>query len=277
MENPENLLLIILVHGNHGFASDWNITETCIRSLKLDHKFQHIEIRRSSINEFLSTHDGIDVCGERLVIEITGWLNEVQKNKINVKVHLTVISHSLGGLISKYALGILHEKEDKPLENITLQSYVALNTPFLGVRIHKDVWWRRPIQHFLLRRTHGRTGYQLLQEDEEQILHTMSDLKHPSMIVLKKFNNRFIVSTNNDFIVSHVSACLQDDNKNETEYDERILNNLRQLQWNWIKVSVDCVLPSIFAHTITLAKRQYDVDMATRCINILTPKWFDSN
>ena len=51
---------------------------------------------------------------------------------------LVVVSHSLGGLLTRYALGVLEEKGH--LEGIELCSYMSLTAPHLGVQVKGARW-----------------------------------------------------------------------------------------------------------------------------------------
>eukprot|EP00053_Salpingoeca_punica_P013761 m.124617 g.124617 ORF g.124617 m.124617 type:complete len:701 (-) comp16298_c1_seq3:1621-3723(-) len=202
-----SVLVIGLVHGNHGAARDWQAVEASVRE-EFARSKQAVYIGRSRANERLRTHDGIDVCGERLAEEVKQWVQAAREEHPGKEVHLMLVCHSLGGLIGRYACGVLQAEhlfldlEEQPLAaagshvdqkdqkdqkdssdttpattpkscgDVRLHSFVSLSSPHLGSRRPAGgSWWdrtRRVAQHALLRTFYGRTGMQLLLEDGDK-------------------------------------------------------------------------------------------------------------
>ena len=78
---------------------------------------------------FFSTSDGIAKGGTRLADEIAGVL----KSHPTITT-LSIIALSLGGLYSRFAVYVLEERGI--LARLTLQNFITLATPHLGVQGH---------------------------------------------------------------------------------------------------------------------------------------------
>jgi len=55
------------------------------------------------------TYDGIEVGGERVVHEIEEEIQQLEQNGTPVK-KISVMGYSLGGLVARYAIGLLYHK-----------------------------------------------------------------------------------------------------------------------------------------------------------------------
>ncbi|RVW91815.1 putative lipase YOR059C [Vitis vinifera] len=139
--------LVVMVHGILGSVTDWKFAaEQFVRILP-----DKVIVHRSERNASMLTLDGVDVMGERLAEEVI----EVIKQKPEVR-KISFVSHSVGGLVARYAIGRLYrpprsENEDDPSDNIceensrgTIYGLEAMNfitvaTPHLGSRGNKQV------------------------------------------------------------------------------------------------------------------------------------------
>lgn len=87
------------------------------------------EANWGTLSSFWSTTDGVAPGGTRLADEITGLL------AAHPRIHtLSLVSLSLGGLYSRYALAVLQERG--ALDRLTLQNFITLASPHTGVRGH---------------------------------------------------------------------------------------------------------------------------------------------
>jgi hypothetical protein len=77
------------------------------------------------------TYDGIDTGGERVAHEIEERLRELAEAGHDIQ-KISVIGYSLGGLIARYAIGLLYSKG--LFEKITPVNFTTFATPHLGVR-----------------------------------------------------------------------------------------------------------------------------------------------
>jgi hypothetical protein len=94
---PEHL--VILVNGIAGSALNWKFAAEQFK-LKLGDK---VIVHCSSSNSFWKTFSGVDIMGARLAKEVM----DVVKQNPDLK-KISFIGHSLGGLISRYAIGQLY-------------------------------------------------------------------------------------------------------------------------------------------------------------------------
>ncbi|GJU91929.1 hydrolase-like protein, partial [Tanacetum coccineum] len=110
-------------------------------------------IYASSCNTYSKTFSGIDGSGKRLADESCKYLStspgkvkQIVKSRDNLK-KISFLAHSLGGLIARYAVGVLHtstRSDDNSSNNGTIAGLEAINfitlaTPHLGVRGSKQL------------------------------------------------------------------------------------------------------------------------------------------
>ncbi|KAJ9514012.1 hypothetical protein QJQ45_021103 [Haematococcus lacustris] len=149
ISNPTHL--IVLANGLHGTPANCavqrNGMETILSSLLpaaslcgymatgttiLVQLNRHLDssqvlIHPSDVNRRTDTFDGIDVCGRRLAEEIQGV----------VKAHpslqrLSVVGHSMGGLLLRYALGVSFNPDKQTVAGLEPCHFITLATPHLG-------------------------------------------------------------------------------------------------------------------------------------------------
>jgi hypothetical protein len=75
----------------------------------------------------LATYDGIDVCGERLANEVRALVAANPGLR-----RLSVISHSMGGLLARYAVGALFNPQEGSICGLAPRHFVAMATPHMG-------------------------------------------------------------------------------------------------------------------------------------------------
>ncbi|EPS63333.1 hypothetical protein M569_11451, partial [Genlisea aurea] len=143
-------------------ALDWKFAaEQFVRSLP-DKVFVH----RSDRNASTLSLDGVDVMGDRLSDEIV----EVIKRKPSL-TKISFVSHSVGGLVARYAIGKLylprkgetHNIEDGSIAGLKPINFITVATPHLGSRGNKQVPFlfgvpafetlARHVIHLIFRRT----------------------------------------------------------------------------------------------------------------------------
>ncbi|KAH6790476.1 alpha/beta-Hydrolases superfamily protein [Perilla frutescens var. frutescens] len=136
--------LVVMVHGILGSASDWRYAaEKFVQQLP-DKVFVHCSER----NTATLTLDGVDVMGDRLAGEVL----EVIKRKPNLR-KISFISHSVGGLVARYAIGKLYkppmkesgeelltnEESNGTIAGLEPVNFITVATPHLGSRGNKQV------------------------------------------------------------------------------------------------------------------------------------------
>ncbi|KAK9946591.1 hypothetical protein M0R45_012047 [Rubus argutus] len=211
--NPTHL--IIMVNGLVGSAEDWRYAATQF----LRRYPEDVVVHCSECNCSTLTFDGVDVMGDRLAEEV----KSVTKRHRSVE-KISFVGHSLGGLIARYAIGKLYERDDSRalskengecrsnrFEDLWLEqevrgkiaglkpvNFITSATPHLGSRGHKQVpvFCGFQILEKLAARTSwclGRTGRHLFLTDKDngkpplllQMVDDSEDLKFLS--ALKSF------------------------------------------------------------------------------------------
>lgn len=120
--------IVVLVHGNNGAPSDFDAVEAAL--LRKFGRSQVLVIK-SAMNH-TQTSMGVEVGGTKLAEEV---YQEVFKYELHPDIDvykLSMISHSLGGLYSRFAIVQLIDLLS-PL-NIQYVSFVTICTPHLGSR-----------------------------------------------------------------------------------------------------------------------------------------------
>ena len=155
------------------------------------------------------TYDGIELGGERLAHEIEESLEALDKKGQKIQ-KLSIVGYSLGGLIARYAIGLLHNQGvlDKlePLNFTTFASpHVGVRTPLKGLRSH--IW------NGLGARTISMSGQQLFLIDEfrdtgRPLLSVLADPESIFIQGLKKFRHRSVYANiiNDRSVVFYTSA-----------------------------------------------------------------------
>ncbi|GAA0150711.1 hypothetical protein LIER_09588 [Lithospermum erythrorhizon] len=147
--------LIIMVNGIIGSAENWKYAAKQFAKAYPDDVLVHC----SDANSNMLTFDGVDVMGNRLANEV---LSVVQRHPNLEKI--SIIGHSLGGVVARYAIARLYEEEkskqvsqngpckvdgsdpsclkEEPMRKIAgLEpvSFITSATPHLGSSGHKQV------------------------------------------------------------------------------------------------------------------------------------------
>jgi len=79
------------------------------KSLRNQYPPDQLYILGAERNSGSFTYDGIELGGERLCLEIEEELEAIEKKGGKIK-QFSVVGYSLGGLVARYAIGLLHAK-----------------------------------------------------------------------------------------------------------------------------------------------------------------------
>ncbi|KAL6296326.1 hypothetical protein ACE6H2_004468 [Prunus campanulata] len=182
--------LIIMVNGLIGSAHNWKYAAKQF----LKRYPEDVIVHCSECNYSMLTFDGVDVMGERLAEEVISVIKRhpsVQK--------ISFVGHSLGGLIARYTIGRLYERdltreqsqengecrsdgvEDPLLEHkvkgkiagLEPVNFITSATPHLGTRGHKQVpvfCGFQPLEKVAARSSWclGRSGRHLFLTDRDK-------------------------------------------------------------------------------------------------------------
>ena len=135
--------LCVLVHGLGGGPWDWTPIALEFEKKLLEESMEPkgkgsgggkggggentLLVHVSEANTFLRTFDGIDVCGERLAEEI----KEIVRERPSLR-SISIVGHSLGGLIARYALGVLYCEETRTMYGLKPKHFMTIVSPHLG-------------------------------------------------------------------------------------------------------------------------------------------------
>ncbi|KAL8990830.1 MAG: hypothetical protein Q9169_008027 [Polycauliona sp. 2 TL-2023] len=171
--------LCVLVHGLWGTPSH---LDYLAKSLREKHSEDKLNILVAKSNSGTYTYDGIETGGERVTQEVEELLEELIKAGTPI-AKLSIVGYSLGGLIARYAIGLLYSKGW--FEKIKPINFTTFATPHLGVRTplsgyHSQLW------NAFGARTLSSSGRQLFTID------TFRDTKRPILSVLADPSSIFI-------------------------------------------------------------------------------------
>ena len=100
-------------------------------SLRDKYSVEKLHILVSKTNSDTFTYDGIDLGAERVTQEIEIYIEGLEKEGNEIK-KLSVVGYSLGGLVARYAIGLLYSKGW--FERIKPVNFTTFATPHLGVK-----------------------------------------------------------------------------------------------------------------------------------------------
>lgn len=183
--------LIILQNGLNGAS----VLMAPVKSFLENHLQANFIVVVSDVNNFHRTWDGLDAGGQRLADFIQDKIKE------HHPTHISMIGHSLGGLLLRNCIGILDQRG--VFNHVEPYLYASIASPHLGVP---------DLSHFkqgLARWIIYKTGPELLIEDPRQLLVDMSTPGTTFMTDLSKFAKRIAYGNLvGDSSVSFQSACI---------------------------------------------------------------------
>ncbi|KAJ3188956.1 hypothetical protein HDU85_004673 [Gaertneriomyces sp. JEL0708] len=216
--NDEGLHLVVLHHGLWGQAVHMRYLAT-----HLVDRYANVRVLNFDGNRGDRTYDGVDVCGHRLAQAILDRLRlapEITK--------LSIIGYSLGGLITRYAIGILesHHAFTEPSENlphpVVPMNYISVAAPHAGAdRPPTSLWTRmynaastvvisRSGKHMMMRDRDGVAGE---PGTTRPLLDMMADPAFPFWRGLSRFTVRkAFANTLNDRVVGFTTSALEPSN-----------------------------------------------------------------
>ncbi|KAI1430495.1 putative serine esterase-domain-containing protein [Xylaria sp. CBS 124048] len=184
--------LCILVHGLWGNPNHMNQVAKSIRSVYPDDQLYLLLAKRNSDN---FTYDGIEVGAERVCLEIEEEIASIRAKGGNI-TKLSIVGYSLGGLVARYAVGLLYA--NGVLDEIEPMNFTTFATPHLGVRAPLRGWhssaWNKIGGEVL-----SQSGRQLFIIDKfrdtgRPLLSILADPNSIFIIGLKKFKRRTLYS-----------------------------------------------------------------------------------
>jgi len=198
--------VIFLVNGFMGGSSDWDNFRFIFASVNNSNNNLHV----SNSVSFLNSMNGIDFCGEQLRQEVAFQL----KNNYSPGTLVSFVGHSLGGLIIRYALGLLFE--DGFFNIYVPHIFMTLATPHCG-RLEDTKLWDVVIKNisFIF-----ETGRQITSTESMQILSDPTGIYFKALALFKR---RILYSNiKNDIMVYYSTSSI-------TTYDNFPVENYQFL------------------------------------------------
>ncbi|KAI0540620.1 putative serine esterase-domain-containing protein [Xylaria digitata] len=208
--NSENISanhICVLVHGLWGNPNHMNQVAKAIRAAYAEDQLHLLLAKRNSGNY---TYDGIELGGERVCLEIEEELETIRKKGGNI-TKLSIVGYSLGGLVARYAIGLLYAKG--VLDQLEPVNFTTFATPHLGVRAPLRGWYDK-VWNRLGARILSESGRQLFIVDKfrdtgRPLLSILADPDSIFITGLKKFKRRTLYSNiTNDRTVVHYTSMI---------------------------------------------------------------------
>ncbi|KAF4467957.1 lipase serine esterase [Fusarium albosuccineum] len=203
--------LCVLVHGLWGNPNHMlNIAKT----LREEYSRDELYLLLAKQNSGSFTYDGIERGGERVCAEIEGEMRKIEKEGGKI-TKLSIVGYSLGGLVSRYAVGLLYAKGT--LDTVECMNFTTFASPHLGVRTPLK-GWHNHIWNVLGARTLSMSGRQLFTIDnfrdtERPLLSVLADPNSIFMSGLRKFKRRTLYTniTNDRSAVYYTTGITKTD------------------------------------------------------------------
>ncbi|EGV64696.1 hypothetical protein PSN45_005036 [Yamadazyma tenuis] len=182
--------LVVLVHGLWGTSSHMAYVKSQIeQEAKSRATKEKIVCYITGSHSGFLTHDGIDVNGKRICDEILAKTQDLTVDKDKV-TKFSIVGYSLGGLISRYAVGYLYSIGF--FDNIQPINFTSFCTPHVGA-LNPGTSWGTRIYNYISPYVLAHTGFQLFlgdrKKDKLPLLVWMSDHRSAFFKALSSFNN----------------------------------------------------------------------------------------
>lgn len=153
----------------------------------------HILVAKRNTGPF--TYDGVETGGERVTNEIEQTLEELDQRGEKIK-KISIIGYSLGGLVARYTVGLLHSRGW--FDTLQPINFTTFATPHLGVRTPL-LGWHNHIWNVMGARALSASGRQLFMIDNfretgRPLLSVMADPKSTFIEGLRMFRHRSLYS-----------------------------------------------------------------------------------
>ncbi|CRG92647.1 hypothetical protein PISL3812_09710 [Talaromyces islandicus] len=180
--------LCVLVHGLWGNPSHLDYVASALRER---HGADRLYILAAQRNSGSYTYDGIELGGERVAHEIEETLEQLANKGYHIK-KLSIVGYSLGGLVARYAIGLL--QANGWLDKVEPVNFTTFVSPHVGVRspikgFPNHIW------NVLGARTVSMSGRQMFMIDDfrgtgKPLLSVLADPNSIFMRGLAKFRRR---------------------------------------------------------------------------------------
>ena len=162
-------------------------------ALREKHSEAKLHILSAKANSDSFTYDGIDLGAERVTHEIETYIKDLEEKGAHIQ-KLSIVGYSLGGLVARYAIGLLYSRgwfdRLEPINFTTFATpHLGVRTPVLGVQ--SRVW------NFLGSSTLSISGRQLFTIDSfrdtnRPLLSILADPESIFILALSRFRHRVL-------------------------------------------------------------------------------------
>jgi len=181
--------------------------ETRIHEDSVEQDGATLHVMMPETNKDESTYDGIDWGGERVAAEIFQEVEKLESDGKSV-IRFSVTGYSLGGLLARYVVGILHQRNF--FATVTPVNFNTVATPHIGLLLYPSLFSR--LGSFFGPRILSRTGEQFYGTDKwskagKALLEVMADPEYVFYKGLKLFPHiRIYANAINDLTVPYMTA-----------------------------------------------------------------------
>ncbi|ETW79058.1 Esterase/lipase/thioesterase [Heterobasidion irregulare TC 32-1] len=204
--------LLVLIHGMWGNPTHLAEMYRIIQEVKgkSNDVSSRLHVLLAEANKDAHTYDGIDWGGERVAQEIFDEIEKIEGEGKKV-THFSITGYSLGGLLSRYVVGILYQRD--LFKTITPINFNTVATPHIGLLRYTSFWSRlsSTLGPTLLSRTGEQFyGVDVFSERGRPLLEVMADPKRPFYQGLSLFPHiRIYANTVNDLTVPYITAAIE--------------------------------------------------------------------
>jgi hypothetical protein len=203
--------LVVFVHGHNGHPSDLTYVSTQLQQKNPERVISYLTTSFEG-----KTSIGVDIMGHSVANEVQEYLETLSKQDFVIK-YISFVGHSLGGLVSRYAIGVLYAA--KLFDTIRPINFTTFATPHVGIR--------KPLTGFTIETVHnsifnfvassyvtGKTGAQLSFEDNHEskgrpLLVAMTEEGSDYMRALRSFRYKSLyANVAHDYLVPYYTAAI---------------------------------------------------------------------
>lgn len=180
--------LVVLVHGLWGNPTHLNYVAQALHDCYSE---DELIVLACSSSPGSLTYDGVSILGERCAREVEDRLEELGRDGHKI-TRFSIVGYSLGGLVARYAIGLLDHKGY--FEKLTPVNFTTFATPHLGVRTPLT-GYQNHLWNVLGARTLSASGRQLFMIDKfrdtgRPLLSVLADPDSIFIQALARFHHR---------------------------------------------------------------------------------------
>jgi len=202
--------LLVLIHGMWGNPDHLLELHRIIRETRSYSEDVELQVLLAETIRDDATYDGIDWGGESVAREVMERAEELKSNGKTL-ARFSVTGYSLGGLLARYLVGILHQRGF--FNNVTPVNFNTLATPHIGLLRYSSLI--STITSSLGPRLLSRTGEQFYCTDKwsstgQPLLEVMADPDRVFYQALALFPHiRIYANAIHDLTVPYVTAAIE--------------------------------------------------------------------